>query len=104
MALDYNSVKDLSEEQKEAIALILSDIEQHEPLGPGLSSEYVTEIREVLSLKKPTSIQLNASAFYVKLCSLLNSGITIKVHDVLNSDGDPVLTITGSTRNLDKLL
>lgn len=104
MALNYDSVKNFTAEQKEAIALLLSDMEENEPLGPGVSNDYVKEMREVLSLKKPTSIQLNSSPFYVKLCSLTDSGISFKVHDLLNSNGDPVLTITASTRNLDKLL
>lgn len=103
MTLDYESVKNLSAEQKQAISLILSDIEETEPMGPGISVDYVKEIRETLSLKKPSESQLYSFNFYKKLLEL-SGKITFKVHDVLDIDGNPVVTITGSLQNLESII
>ena len=102
MALDINDIVNLSQEQKEAIALILRDIEDNEPFGPGVSAEYAVETRENLRLTRPSESLIQASEIHRRL--QLVPELKRKLHDVTNSDGIPVYTITGSLQDFDKLL
>jgi hypothetical protein len=102
MALDINDVVNLSQEQKEAIAMILRDIEDNEPFGPGVSADYTVETRESLRLTKPSESLIQASEIHRRL--QLVPELKRKLHEVTNSNGIPVYTITGSLEDFDKLL
>ena len=102
MALDINDVVNLSQEQKEAIAMILRDIEDNEPFGPGVSADYTVVTRESLRLTKPSESLIQASEIHRRL--QLVPELKRKLHEVTNSDGIPVYTITGSLEDFDKLL
>lgn len=102
MTLDAKTIFELSQEQKEAIAMILRDIEDTEPFGPGVSAEYAEETRDALRLTRPVDSIVHSSEIYRRL--QLVPELKGRLHDLTDADGVPVYTITGNIKNFEKLL
>lgn len=102
MALDIETVSELTQEQKEGIALILHDIETDEPFGPGVSAEYSKETREMLRLTRPSNSVVEGSEIYRRL--QLVPQLKRKLHELTDGDGIPVFTITGNLNDFKALL
>lgn len=102
MSLNLEDLSELTVEQKQGMMLILKEIESSEPFGPGTSYDWAKELTEKLNLVAPSETVLNRSEMYRRLTQL-SGEITFKVHDITDPNGNPVLTITGSTPSLDKL-
>jgi hypothetical protein len=101
MTLDIETISQLTQEQKEGIAMILRDIEDDEPFGPGVSAEYSKETRESLRLTRPNESVVSNSEIYRRL--QLVPELKRKLHDLTDADGVPVYTITGSLEAFQKM-
>lgn len=100
MALDLTYMASLSEAQRQTVVTIINHIEQEEPFGPGVTSDWVDEMRETLRLAAPRQEDLDRCRTLTKIA---NSELSYSVNRLADDKGLPVVTITGNTLELDKV-
>ena len=100
MALDLTYVASLSEAQRQTIVTVINHIETEEPFGPGVTSDWVDEMRETLRLAAPRQEDIDQCETLKKIA---NSSITYSINRLADDKGLPVVTITGNTLELDRV-
>ena len=100
MALDLTYMASLSEAQRQTVVTIINHIEQEEPFGPGVTSDWVDEMRETLRLAAPRQEDLDQCETLKKIA---NTQLSYSVNRLADDKGLPVVTITGNTLELDRV-
>ena len=100
MALDLTYVASLSEAQRQTIVTVINHIETEEPFGPGVTSDWVDEMRETLRLAAPRQEDIDRCETLKKIA---NTNLSYSVNRLADDKGLPVVTITGNTLEFDKV-
>jgi hypothetical protein len=101
--MDLTYIASLTEDQKQVLADLLNHINDEEPFGPGVSSDWVIKMREDLRLSTPKREDLERCRM-LQLLNRSEAKVGYTVDDLTTPDGLPVVRIVGSTVELDKLL
>jgi hypothetical protein len=100
MALDLTYMASLSEAQREVFVTLINDIESEEPFGPGVTSDWVDEMREKLRLSAPRQEDIDKCETLKKIAP---SDLTYSINRLADSQGLPVISIIGNSLELDKI-
>ena len=101
--MDLTYAASLTSDQKQAIIDLLNHITDEEPFGPGVSSDWVKEMREVLRLSTPKDVDIQKCRT-IQLINRSDTGVGYTIDDLTSPEGLPVVRLVGTTQQLDKLL
>lgn len=101
--MDLTYAASLTNDQKQAIIDLLNHITDEEPFGPGVSSDWVLKMREVLRLSTPKDADIQQCRM-LQLINRSESGVGYTIDDLTSPEGLPVVRLVGTTQQLDKLL
>ena len=100
MALDLTYIASLTEAQRQTIVTVINHIEDEEPFGPGVTADWVEEMRETLRLSAPRQEDIDQCETLKKIA---NTNLSYSVNRLADDRGLPVVTITGNTLELDRV-